>query len=332
MDSNILPIVMTLVGLLSLSSVITWRLGRRKMNQQSRETIVNLRERVNSWWVMLGVFLLVLWAGPLASVVMFAGVSFFALREYLTLLPTRQADHKSLFWAFFVILPAHYVLVAIEWYGLSSIFIPVYAFVFLPFRRVLAGETDDFLASVARLQWGLLVCVYFISHLPMIYQIPVVGLKGENGILLLFLVICAQASDVLQYVWGKSLGKRKIAPKVSPHKTVAGTVGGIGTTVLLGTAMSGLTPFDVWEAGIIALIVCLAGFFGGLVMSAIKRDLGAKDWGNSIPGHGGFMDRVDSLCFAAPLYFHIINFFFSEGIGNRPSPEVWERLPWLGGF
>jgi phosphatidate cytidylyltransferase len=332
MISELIPIAATLIGTLTLASLLAWMIGRKNTRAEAQDTIANLKSRINSWWGMVVIFFIVLALGPTASVVLFAFVSFFALREFITLIPTRRADHKPLFWAFFIILPVHYLLVGLGWYGLSSIFIPVYAFAFLPFRRVIAGDSEDFLASVARLQWGLLVCVYFVSHLPLLLQIPVPGFEGKNSLLLLFLVVCAQASDVFQYVWGKLLGKRKVAPTISPNKTLGGLVGGIGTTTLIGAGMSVITPFNFWQAALIALLVCTAGFLGGLVMSAIKRDLGAKDWGTAIPGHGGFMDRIDSLCFAAPLFFHLVNFFFSPGIPNRPSEAIWKSLPFFHNF
>ena len=325
MIPELVPLSLSLAALLSLASLIAYLLGRRSES----ETIKNLKSRINSWWVMSGIFLLVLCLGPLASVLMFTLVSFLAFREFITLTPTKAADHKPLFWSFFVIIPLHYALVAIGWWGLSSIFIPVYAFAFLPCRRVLAGIPEGFLSGVARLQWGLLVCVYFVSHLPLLLQIPIENFEGKNALLLFFLVVCAQSSDVFQYIWGKLLGKRKVAPEVSPHKTIEGLVGGVATTTLLGAGLSVLTPFSILEGAVFAFLICLAGFLGGLVMSAIKRDLGAKDWGASIPGHGGFMDRIDSLCFAAPLFFHLVNFFYSSGLPVRPVGGLAEAIPFL---
>jgi phosphatidate cytidylyltransferase len=217
-------------------------------------------------------------------------------------------------------------LVGIRWYGLFIIFIPVYSFAFIPFRRVLNGETKGFLASTARIQWALLVCVYAVSHMPMLLALPLKGYEGQNAKLLFFFVLTVQLSDVLQYVWGKTCGKHPIAPHVSPSKTVEGTLGGIATTVAISTCLWWATPFAPWQAALMALLICAAGFFGGLVMSAIKRDLGAKDWGASIAGHGGFMDRIDSLCFAAPLFFHMCAFYFGT---EDPRPPEWV-LHWLG--
>lgn len=327
MDKDIIYLIGTVVGILVLASIIGAVLARRVTSDKARATVANLNARTRSWWVMAAVFGATMMLGPLFTTILFACLSFLAMREFITLNRTERADHEVLFWAFFVILPLHYFLVGIRWYGLFAIFIPVYAFAFIPFRRVLTGETKGFLGSTAKIQWALLVCVYAVSHMPMLLALPLKGYEGQNPKLLFFFVLTVQLSDVLQYVWGKICGRHPVAPRVSPSKTWEGTLGGIGSTVLVSTCLWWATPFAPWQAALMALLICAAGFFGGLVMSAIKRDLGAKDWGASIAGHGGFMDRIDSLCFAAPLFFHICSFYF--GTGMDPRPPSWV-LHWLG--
>lgn len=308
------------LAVLVIASVTGWLMARRAAPEK-KAGVTNFNARTKSWWVMVAIFAITLWLGHWTTVALFGMLSFLALREFITLNETRGCDHHVLFWCFFVILPLQYALVGIHWYGLASIFIPVYAFIFIPIRKVLSGETKEFLATTAKIQWGMLTCVYFVSHMPMIMTLPLKNWSGGNEPLLFFFVATAQASDVFQYCWGKLLGKRKIAPQLSPNKTVEGTVGGIATTVLVAMGMSFATPFTIPQAMLMALLICLAGFFGGLVMSAIKRDLGAKDWGASIAGHGGVMDRIDSLCFAAPLFFHLTGFYF--GTGMDPAPPEW---------
>jgi phosphatidate cytidylyltransferase len=205
-----------------------------------------------------------------------------------------------------------YYLVAIQWYGLFSVLIPVYAFLFVPVRSVLSGDTDDFLARIARIQWALMICVYAVSHAPALLMLDIPGYEGQNAKLLFFLVLVVQASDVLQYVWGKLLGRHAIAPRISPHKTVEGFVGGVGCATLLGAALWWATPFRPWQAGLLAMLITLLGFAGGLTFSAIKRDRGVKDYGATIPGHGGILDRIDSICFAAPVFFHVIRYYFTS--------------------
>lgn len=311
----------TVLGILLVASLLGALLARRTQTESARQTVANLNARIRSWWVMSAVFLATLLLGPLFTTVLFGCLSFLAMREFITLTRTERADHEVLFWAFFVILPLHYFWVGTQWYGMFTIFIPVYAFVFIPFRRVLTGETRGFLMSTARIQWALLICVYAVSHMPMLLALPLRDFEGQNAKLLFFFVLTAQLSDVLQYVWGKTCGKRPVAPNVSPHKTWEGTLGGIGTTVLVSTCLWWATPFSPWQAALMALLICMAGFLGGLVLSAVKRDLGAKDWGGSIAGHGGFMDRMDSLCFAAPLFFHLTGFYF--GTGMTPAAPEW---------
>lgn len=326
MDQQTLLLLGTVGVILVVASIIGAILAARVTSEGARKTVANLNARIRSWWVMSAVFCATMLLGQIFTTVLFACLSFLALREFITLNKTERADHEVLFWVFFAILPLHYFLVGIRWYGLFTIFIPVYAFVFIPFRRVLAGETKGFLNSTAKIQWALLVCVYAVSHMPMLLALPLKGYEGQNAKLLFFFVLTVQLSDVLQYVWGKTCGKRPIAPNVSPHKTVEGTLGGIGTTVLISSCLWWATPFNPWQAALMALLICLAGFFGGLVLSAIKRDLGAKDWGASIAGHGGFMDRIDSLCFAAPLFFHLCSFYFGTGFDPRPPEWVLNLL------
>ena len=318
-DTQILAAIV--IGILVTASLVGFVLARRSRSEAARATVANLNARIRSWWVMAAIFSATILLGPVFTTVLFAALSFLAMREFITLTRTDRADHEVLFWAFFVILPIHYLLVGISWYGMFTIFIPVYAFVFIPFRRVLTGETKNFLESTARIQWALLICVYAVSHMPMILRLPLRDYEGENAKLLFFFVLTVQLSDVLQYVWGKTCGKHPVAPRVSPHKTWEGTVGGISTATLVSASLWWATPFSPLQAAAMALMICLAGFFGGLVLSAIKRELGAKDWGGSIAGHGGFLDRIDSLCFAAPLFFHITGFFF--GTGMDPKPPAW---------
>lgn len=297
--------------LLVLSSLIGWLLARRGGDERKRATIANLNARTRAWWLMVAVFGLALAVGRIGAVVLFGLLSFLALREFITLTPTRAGDHRTLFWAFFIITPLQYVLIAADWYGLFSILIPVYAFLFVPLRNALAGDCERFLERTAKIQWALMVCVYCVSHAPALLTLKIPGHEGSGAKLLFYLVLVAQLSDVLQYVWGKTLGHRPIAPTVSPNKTWAGFVGGILSATAVGAALWWATPFNPCQAAGMSLAITLMGFAGGLVMSAIKRDRGVKDYGALIEGHGGVMDRIDSLCFAAPVFFHLTRYFFT---------------------
>ncbi len=310
-DPDVVALFAGVGGLLVAASIAGRVLSRRAQSDSARRTVANLNARTRAWWVMVAVFALSLWVGRIGSVVLFGLMSFLALREFVTLAPTRRGDHRALFWTFFAVTPAQYVLVAREWYGLYSIMIPVYAFLLLPTRSAIAGDTERFLERTAKIQWGLMLCVYCLSHVPALLSLRIPNYEGENAKLLFFLVTVVQMSDVLQYVFGKLFGRHKIAPNVSPNKTWEGFVGGIAAATALGAGLWWMTPFSPLEAAGLSLAITLAGFAGGLVMSAIKRDRGVKDFGTLIEGHGGILDRIDSLCFAAPVFFHLVRYAYT---------------------
>jgi len=301
-----------MVGIfLLIASAVGWILKKTAKTDKARVTIGNLNDRVAAWWVMVLILAVALAVGFHGMVILFGLLSFLALREFLTLTPTNRGDHRALFWTFFLITPFQYYLVWKRWYGLFTILIPVFAFLFLPARSAWAGATERFLERTAKIQWGLMICTYCLSHVPAIYMLDIPGYTGRNGSLLFFFLFVAQISDVLQYVWGKLAGKRPVAPLVSPNKTLEGFLGGVLSASLLGMALHGVTPFTAWQAFAMSLLITLLGFAGGLVMSAIKRDRGVKDYGTIIAGHGGVLDRLDSICFAAPVFFHVTRYFWT---------------------
>lgn len=281
-----------------------------KKKYSSSDVIDNLNARINAWWIMLIVIASAILLGKVAFVVLFALISLFALREFISLLPTRRGDYFPLLIAFYFVIPYQYYLVYIDWYGLYSILIPLYMFLLIPIATLKQEDTTRFLERNSKIQWGLMISVFCISHVPALLNLKLPGFDGEKIWLAIWLIMVVQASDVLQYVCGKLLGKHKIAPQLSPSKTIEGLVGGIILAVALGVAMSWLTPFNYIQATVIGFIVCIFGFFGGLVMSAIKRDRGVKDWGQLIHGHGGMLDRIDSICFSAPIFFHILRYWW----------------------
>jgi phosphatidate cytidylyltransferase len=294
--------------LLIIASGAVWLLRYLKPERDWTE----LRQRVSSWWVMAGVFTLAIVISRTASIIFFAFVSFLALKEYLSLIPTRRADRRVLFWAYLTI-PLQFTWVSLEWYGMFIIFIPVFAFLLLPFRMLAIGETEGYLRAVGTIHWGLMTMVFSLSHAAflLILQLRDSPAGNPGPGLVVFLVLMTELNDIAQYLWGKSLGRRKVMPTVSPGKTWAGLLGGITTTTLLAT-VSGpwLTPLD-WKQSLLAgVIIGLGGFVGDVSISALKRDLGIKDSGSLLPGHGGILDRVDSLTYTAPLFFHYVYWMF----------------------
>ena len=300
-----------LVVLLTLASGIGFVLARRARTTSGREVVANLVARINAWWVMVAVLAAAFLLGQVVTLVLFALMAWFALREFITLTPTRVADRLPLSVAFFVVLPVQFLLIGLDQYGTFAIFIPVYVFLLLPAIAALRGDVEDFLPRSAKLQWGLMITVYCLSHAPALLLLGIDGSRGRSALLLFFLMLVVQMSDVMQYVFGKLMGRTKIAPVVSPSKTVEGFVGGGLAATGIGAAMWWITPFTPGAAAGLAAVIVMMGFLGGLTLSAVKRSLGAKDWGVMIEGHGGMLDRLDSVCFAAPVFFHLVRWFYT---------------------
>ena len=308
---DLLNLLFGVGAILVVASAVGYVLQRRLSPDGQNSAVENLNDRIRAWWVMAVLLAIAFIGGRAGVVLLFGFCSFAALREFVTLTNASRADHWSLVASFFIVLPFQYYLVWTDWYGLYSVFIPVYVFLLLPIVSVLRGETENYLVRVAEVQWALMICVFCASHVPALLNLDIPGFEGRNVFLIAFLIVVVQLSDVLQYVWGKLLGRHKIAPRLSPSKTVEGFAGGIASATLVGAGLWWMTPFTMLEAGLLALVITLSGFFGGLVMSAIKRDRGVKDWGNVIAGHGGFIDRLDSVVFSAPIFFHIVRYFWT---------------------
>lgn len=307
------PVLYTLSGIFGLLAIATLTvLGLAFTNRQTdyRE----LKDRVKSWWIMVILFSLAISLKHPISIVFFMFLSFIALREYLSLIPTRLSDRRVLLWAYLAIV-LQYFWIYIGWYGMFLIFIPIYMFLFLPMRMLLNGETEGFLNAIGTLHWGLMLNVYTISHLSYLIMLPLSGnpIAGGTG-LLVYLLLLTEINDISQYIFGKLFGRHKIIPKVSPKKTVEGLLGGIFTTTGLAIALAPwLTPFDLLHSACLGLLLSLTGFIGDVNISTLKRDLGIKDSGTLLPGHGGILDRIDSLTYTAPIFFHFTVYFYYRG-------------------
>ncbi len=271
----------------------------------------DLRLRTRSWWIMIAVLFAALLGGRTIAIVFFALLSYLALKEFMSIIPTRQVDRRAVFWAYLAI-PFQYYWVADAWYAMFIVFIPVFMFLVIPTRLVLTGETQGFIKATATIHLGLMIAVFSISHLAYLIALrESTNPAGGNIGLVLYVLFLTQFNDVAQYVWGKTLGRHKISPRVSPNKTWEGFLGGVATTTTLGVVFAGfLTPMTALEGAMAGLLIGVGGFFGDLAMSAIKRDLRIKDTSALIPGHGGILDRIDSLVFSAPLFFHFIGYLY----------------------
>ncbi|NVK75625.1 MAG: phosphatidate cytidylyltransferase [Oceanospirillaceae bacterium] len=309
---NANPVVQIFTGIvvfLIIATIISRSLRELRVNHDYTE----LNQRINSWWAMIAMFGFALWAGINASIIFFALLSFLALKEYFSIIPTRKVDRRVLFWAYLSI-PLQYYWASIGWYGMFIIFIPVYMLLFVPFRMVLLGDTKNFLRSAGSIHWGLMITVFSISHLAFLLVLPeLADTPNQSSFagpgLILFTVLLTQLNDVAQYLWGKSLGKKAILPHISPNKTWAGFIGGVLTTAAIAALLAPLlTPLNHFLGLIGGLIIGVAGFVGDVTLSALKRELGIKDTSALIPGHGGILDRLDSLTFTSPLFFHFLRY------------------------
>ena len=298
-------------GFLVLASGLGYLLQQHLSPDGAHSVVDNINARIKAWWAMVILMAFAFLGGKTGIIALFAFCSFLALREFVTLTNTRRADHWPLALAFFVVLPFQYYLIWIDWYGFYSVFIPVYAFLLMPIIANLRGDTGNFLVRVAETQWALMISVFCVSHVPALLSLDIPGFEARNERLIVFLVIVAQSSNVLEEVLSKLYGRTKIAPRLSPARTVEGIIGGALGAAFLGACLSWITPFTFMQAGFLSLIIATAGLFGSLVMSAIKRDRGVKDWGHMIPGHGGFIDQFDAVIFSAPLFFHLVRYGWS---------------------
>lgn len=294
-------VIGVILGLLLLATLIVRVFFR---------TSTELKDRVQSWWIIVLAFVVGAMLHTTVAMFFFALISYLALKEYFTLIPTRRTDRRIIFYAYLSIV-IQYWFAGIQWYGMFIIWIPVYLFLLLPFRQVLIGDTKGFLEHTSRVQWGLMMFVFGLSHIAYMMTLPTLNGHDVGGKeLVLYVVLLTELNDILQYLWGKTLGKHKIIPKVSPNKTVEGFLGAFFTLSLLGVAFSFLTPFTWMQALFAGMLISSAGFIGDVVISMVKRDIGVKDSGNLLPGHGGILDRIDSLTYTAPLFFHYTYYLY----------------------
>jgi phosphatidate cytidylyltransferase len=277
----------------------------------------DLGPRMRSWWVIVLLVGGALIAGWQTFAILMAVISFLALKDFLTLAPTRKEDRLIVLLAYLTII-VNYALIFTDTlfedsYQIYLVFTPVYAFLVMAAAMAWIGRTDGFLATIGIVHWGVVVCVYNIGYMAFLMRTPDAEAPAGAAGLVFFLIFITQLNDVAQYCWGKALGRTKITPKVSPNKTWEGAIGGWLTTALAFYFLAPFfTPLTPLHAAIMGLLVPMAGFFGDITMSAIKRDLGVKDTSRLIPGHGGVLDRLDSLTFAAPVYFHLLAYFALE--------------------
>lgn len=375
MDHRSIILISGVLLLLMTATVALESLKRRNLGIDASVLEV-CRSRLRVWWILFGSLICVLLIGTVATVFFFGLISFWAMREYITLTPTRPADHKTLFGVFFIWTPLQFILVGLdsEWfrsvfgigtYSVYSVLLPAYAFLILPASIAISNDPKRFLERVAKIQVGLLICVYSLSYAPAILttsltqnapdpilpdvyaagledklmtpiekalstpssivdspisdlsnpktgQTPRKILTSDNLCLLFVFVVLIQLSDIFQFLWQQVFCQHKIAPSINSNKTYEGVLLGAFSTSLIAVVLWYFTPFEFWwQPAIIGFIISLMGFAGSITMSAIKRDRGVKNYGSLIEGHNGILDRIDSLCFAAPVFFHLVWIFLN---------------------
>jgi len=366
MDRVTLALVGGVLLLLIVATAVAYVLRRGTAGGVDAAVLEMFRIRVRAWWLLFACLAGAFVIGQTATIVMFWLISFWALREFITLTPTRPGDHRALFWVFFLCTPLQFFLVWLRRYDLYSTLIPVYAFLFILARIAMSGDAKRFLERTAKIQAGLLICVYCLSFAPALLTLEIAdrnaapaddipgpnppeasgegpdepgdasSVDGEAGDvvpdanfsetaprvangrdaggttrLLFFFVLVVQLSDAFQFAWSRLPSRHVIVPTISPARTWEGFLGGTASVTLAGAALGFATPLEWWQAAVASLVIGLLGFAGGLTMSAIKRDRGVKDFGTLVEGHGGVLDRIDSICFAAPVFFHLARFFLA---------------------
>ena len=306
-------------GILIIISVTAFMLTLREQRDGTHDAawhaeLKNFRKLLATSWFMVVVFWISWAAGEGFATVLFALIAFFALREFITLSPTRRGDHRSLVLAFFVVLPVQYGLVGTEHFDLFTVFIPVYVFLALPVVSALANDPQRFLERSAKLQWGIMVCIYGMSHVPALLLLEFPKYEGRNAFLVFFLVIVVQTSTVVQHLASRRFKRAPAAPQISQSFNWPSWWLGMLVASVLGTLLAGITPFVPGQAFAMSFIACASGSLGHLVMKALKRDRGIPIWDRgsvSVTGAGGLLDRVDALCFAAPVFFHSVRWYFN---------------------
>lgn len=290
-------------GLLLFAFTIV-QVFQRKMKFSTHEELIN---RVKTWFIIITLLLVLLISPRFLSIMGFACISFFAFREYVKSITVRLADQKVVYFSYLVI-PIQYLFILMNWYSMALVFIPVYVFLSMPIFLILSKETSGFLKSAGTIYWGMMATVFCLSHVVLLFTLPAISITTVTGYIF-FLLFLTEFNDVLQYVWGKMIGRIKITPTISPNKTLGGFLGGVISTTLLAYFIAPyFTPFTSWQSLLIGFIIGFAGFIGDICLSAIKRDIGIKDYSSFLPGHGGLLDRLDSLIYTAPLFFHFLHY------------------------
>jgi phosphatidate cytidylyltransferase len=300
-----------LFGALLVATLVAFSRGVRADTPERVEASEQFTRDLRAVWAGAVLFWIAWASGPVGSMLLFGFVSFFALREFVTLTHTRRADHRSLLLAFFVVLPAQYVLVGTRQFNAFTVFIPVYVFFAIPVISALANDPFRFLERTAKIQWGITVCVYGMSHAPALLLLDLPDYAGRGAFLVLYLVAVVAASQLAQESATRRLRRRPVARAISRSFSWRAWLVGALAGAAMGALLYWITPFKPLPAIAMGLVAGASGTLGEFVMKALKRDAGVRNWRgkSSVTGAVGLLDRVAPLCFAAPVFFHSVRWY-----------------------
>ena len=285
-----------------------WALRRATAPEQiSRLRVVNSRVKA-AWWLIL-VFAAAFAGGLNTLIVVFALLSFFTLREFLALTPTKQSDHWALICSFYVAIPVQYLAIAFAQEDIFTIFIPVYMFLLLPVLMSITHDSEQFLGRVAKIQWGLMLSIYCISHAPVLLIYEVERYGSSSSLLLLFFLLVIFVADLLVVIASSYLGGKSLPD--NPNKTYKGILCGGAIAILVGFSLFWITPFKPWQCLLMSLAIVMAGAMGDIVIAAVKRSLGSRFMDGDKYMTRGTLERLAPFIFAAPVYYHLCMHFFS---------------------
>ena len=311
-DQQVGLLFFILFGILIVVTATAFMLSLRGGGRDFFDRHERFKRDLRAVWVSSTLFWLAWVSGPVGATLLFGVFSFLALREYITLMHTRRSDHRSLILAFFIVLPLQYIVVANRNFDLFSVFIPVYVFLAIPVVSALAGDPERFLERNAKIQWGIMVCVYGLSHAPALLLLEFPRYEGRGAFLVFFLVFTVATAQIVQEAASRKLRRRPVARLISRSFSIRAWLIGSLVGAFTGALLYWITPFKAGQALSMAFIAAAAGTLGEFVMKALKRDAGVRYWGNrsSVTGAVGLLDRVAPLCFAAPVFFHSVRWYF----------------------
>jgi phosphatidate cytidylyltransferase len=301
-----------LFGLLLLASLASFVHGLRLNDAADEARHAAFLRDLRAVWVGAVLFWIAWALGAFVSTLLFGLVSFLAFRELITLTHTRRADHRALLLAFFVVLPLQYGLVGTRHFDLFTVFIPVYVFLAIPVLSALGNDPQRFLERTAKIQWGIMVCVYGMSHAPALLLLDLPGYAERGAFLVMFLVLVVAGAQIAQEAASRRLRRRPVARAISRSFSWRAWGIGVAAGAAIGAALFWITPTGALGAATMGALAGATGSFGEFVMKALKRDAGVHSWGGrvSVTGAVGLLDRVAPLCFAAPVFFHAVRWYF----------------------